>query len=581
MPLIHFFLDNLILQIFIAIEIIILLYGLILNLKILINIKGIRNIKNIFKHYLKETPGVLISDVIDKKKNVRNKLELDLSNYIKNRDRSGRMIDRKELNDIITFNTNNILTSIESSINILPVAGLLGTFLGIIIMLPELQNFIQLIQSSSSLNVNNLLQPIVLAFGSSLCGLFFALILKIAYGRNLKKFEKSKKELNNFLLIDFFNEIKPKRNEEIFTTSVNKLSRKLTLISNNINTSLKTFTNNFNKTANEISEIPESFSKNLVGIIDEQRNFNKLFTTKIEEITEKLNDNFGNMRKDLSSLTTTFSNKLGKIIDNQKSSNLQFKDTSEDILEKMDSQLIKLNKKYQNNINQHSEILQYSNKLNKDLSNTLKKNKEIIVRYEKVFSDISKKFIKMNDNLLTISNKMKGVEKTSSKNVENFKKIEEKFNKSFSDLVKQFNVNYDMNKELNNSISSYLEKFDDKFTEIKQSKKTASNFLESINNIYSELKTSINQLHQYSVNLNRASELFVDSLIGKFDNFFNDIINKENFEFRFEIPEDNLSKSIDASTQKVIKALDDLRLEVKKEANKKDKIKFPWPFSKK
>ncbi|MBL7086063.1 MAG: MotA/TolQ/ExbB proton channel family protein [Candidatus Cloacimonetes bacterium] len=541
MRIIELFLSNTALIIFVVFEILIFFFGIGELFFLNAYKKGIRNVIILLDKYLEKYNEVILSEIIDEKRKYHNQFEKVLLSYIKKKIEAGRDIEREEINDIIYYETKNNKRNIESYINILPVIGLIGTFLGIILIIPEINLLIEAIRDSSHFNANNIIQPIVCAFGSSLVGLFFAVVLKALYGGCYKKFSNTKKSLNNFLLIDFYNELKPKKVEEIFASSVNKLSNKITLISNNISDSLNNFLDNF-------AEQAERQYENLIEVNDKWKNLGDGFYERLDVIVGK-----------------------------QEKSNIVLDMNFRDLLSNLKDTLVEYNIHFKDNVNKFDTIFMNLTDLNKNLHITLQRNDGIIGDYKNIFIEINEKFIEANKELQGIYANLAEVNKGNKELFEKWGENREKMDKNFNELVIKFNNNNRLGSELLRNLNNYLGKIDNRLDMIEDSKKSASDFLESINNIYQKLEDSISNLNQYSGNLDQASHIFVDNIKGQIDALFNQILNKEELKIQFNYPIDKLREEISNSTDKMIECIEKITKESKnnEEPIKKKRV---WSF---
>ena len=181
----------------------------------------------------------------------------------------GQLVDAPTFSKFLSEGVSNTFNDIHATANIMPVIGLMGTFLGIIIGLKQI--------NLESNEVSNALQPLIasagLAFSSSLIALFCASVLKSLANIWKRSLDKDIETTERNLLVHYLPHVSSNNTDEMFAKSVRRLER-----------SVRGFSTTFENATTE-------FIKQFKPLVEEQRDINQKTAKHIDDVAAKLDAN--------------------------------------------------------------------------------------------------------------------------------------------------------------------------------------------------------------------------------------------------------------------------------------------------
>ncbi|MDD3563138.1 MAG: hypothetical protein PHR32_05640 [Candidatus Cloacimonetes bacterium] len=210
---------------------------------------------------------------------------------------TGQQVNVADFSKLLSTKTEQAFEKINSVMNVLPIIGLMGTFLGIVIGI----NYIDLESGLGIEELSSIIQPLIsaagLAFISSLAALFCATILKAIFGVKRNRMNHVINDTENALLIDYIPHIAPKDTEDRFAKTVKKLDR-----------SISGFVNNFQQSYSE-------FIAEFKPLVEDQKHTNAETVKAIENVSVKLAENTESL-KQITSQQSNQTESLNTVITN-------------------------------------------------------------------------------------------------------------------------------------------------------------------------------------------------------------------------------------------------------------------------
>lgn len=186
---------------------------------------------------------------------------------------TGQQVDVADFYKLLSTKTEQAFDKINSVMNVLPIIGLMGTFLGIVIGIKN----INLDKIPDTTNLSDIIQPLIaaagLAFISSLAALLCATLLKAIFGVKRSRVNQVINDTENTLLIDYIPHIAPKNTEDRFAKTVRELSR-----------SISGFVDSFRQNYSE-------FIAQFQPLVDDQKYTYAETMKAIESVSVKLSEN--------------------------------------------------------------------------------------------------------------------------------------------------------------------------------------------------------------------------------------------------------------------------------------------------
>lgn len=271
-----------------------------------------------------------------------------------------QLVNSDEFSKLIRNPIRQALTSLNSTINSLPIIGLIGTFLGIIIGLWKMTDFGDLTNEFNYV-IEPLLNSAKLAFISSLAALFFAGVLKAAMGSLQKRAENAISKAESALLTSYLTQLDSADSSDKLMKTIRSLNR-----------SINGFVKNFDKSYTQ-------FISEFHPLVEEQKEANTHTMSMIDNVAWNLGEN---------------SKALLEITQQQKAQSESFNRAAEKLQIATDSvektikiattnleAFIKLSSDMKNNISEMHEPL---NKIISENEGISAKMKEIVHEYSKV-----------------------------------------------------------------------------------------------------------------------------------------------------------------------------------------------------
>ena len=279
---------------------------------------------------------------------------------------TGQQIDVENFKELLISKTNTAFYNINSIMNQLPIIGLMGTFLGIIIgVCATGHNISQLknINPDSFILAESIIPLLFsagLAFSSSLCALICAFLLKSYFGKERNISDEVIDSAMKALVVDYIPYISPKSTEDRFAKTVMRLN------------------NTINKFVNSLDEKLIGFINNFQPLIENQKQTNEETLKSMEDIATRLNQDYETI----------------KLISNQQAQQINsYSDITEKLKDASSSmeQSIKLATENLNEfVNLGSEMKTNIGEMNEPLNNIIKKQEEITRVNEGIINEMKK-----------------------------------------------------------------------------------------------------------------------------------------------------------------------------------------------
>ena len=423
-------------------------------------------------------------------------------------------IDLRLVEKILKYEFEKPISFIRTMINILPVVGLIGTFVGISIAVYHL-SFSSNISQIQETIVNNLrslnpfLDGIKLAFYTTILALLFALTLRVT-----SEILSNRSKNAIIIFIDYFtielNEyIKPSGPAEKIAKSVSGFSKRVSKLSSNIEDSLNKIVANYSRNSesqarqfdaniNRLKSIEVDIIKNLDTLWDK---ISLTYSSTAEQINKATDNISGITEKSL-----TNSEKMSTIIG-------EFQEISKSQIDNTTEIGLAVRK-----------LTEDSQKIIVDISKFIKPLEELRLKYDQVLN----KAIELN---------------------EPFKETNTELKEKFIELIKSINDLQSLNgvqfEKLNvyaNSLESNLGVKLDSIAESEIKTQTMMNFL---TDVQSNLDKSITSLKLYSMNLADASQILVNNVETQLHALFIDIKSRQNIAININEDRNDTSKKIE------------------------------------
>ena len=194
--------------------------------------------------------------------------------------KTGQQINENNFKELLISKTNTTFSDLNTRMNQLPIIGLMGTFLGIIIgvcqTLYKISNFSEINPDSFILSdsIKPLLFAAGLAFTSSLWALGCSSKLKSISQKERDKSDELIDDTMKALVVDYIPYISPKSTEDRFAKTVMRLN------------------NTINNFVNNLDEKLNGFITNFQPLIENQKQTNEETLKSMEDIATLLNQDY-------------------------------------------------------------------------------------------------------------------------------------------------------------------------------------------------------------------------------------------------------------------------------------------------
>ncbi|MDD2300060.1 MAG: toxic anion resistance protein [Fermentimonas sp.] len=181
----------------------------------------------------------------------------------------GQQVDAPTFSKLLSASVGKAHYDIQATANIMPIIGLMGTFLGIIIGILQI--------NLESKEISNALQPLIqsagLAFSSSLIALVCASVLKSLSNKWKKWLDDEIERTERYLLVNYLPQVSSNNTDEMFAKSVRRLEK-----------SVRGFSTNFEK-------VTTDFISQFKPLVEDQREINNKTSVHIDSVATKLEEN--------------------------------------------------------------------------------------------------------------------------------------------------------------------------------------------------------------------------------------------------------------------------------------------------
>ena len=333
---------------------------------------------------------------------------------------TGQQIDVENFKELLIAKTNAAYYNINSTMNQLPIIGLMGTFLGIIIgVIATGINIMDINPESSNLadSIITLLFSAGLAFSSSLCALICAFSLKWYFGKERNISDELIDDTMKALVVDYIPYISPKSTEDRFAKTVMRLN------------------NTINKFVNSLDEKLNGFISNFQPLIENQKQTNEETLKSMEDIATRLNQDYETIKlisNQQAQQINSFSNITEKLNDASSSMEQSIKLATENL-----NEFVKLGSEMKTNIGEMNEPLnsiikkqEEITRVNEGIINEMKKlleNNNIIPSYTKSVQDYLTALNNKLDTFSSVGDKVHNVTREFDNFKENLDKLLNEF----------------------------------------------------------------------------------------------------------------------------------------------------------
>ena len=280
--------------------------------------------------------------------------------------KTGQQINENNFKELLISKTNTIFSDLNTKMNQLPIIGLMGTFLGIIIgvcqTLYKISNFSEINPDSFILSdsIKPLLFAAGLAFTSSLWALGCSSKLKSISQKERDKSDELIDDTMKALVVDYIPYISPKSTEDRFAKTVMRLN------------------NTINNFVNSLDEKLNGFITNFQPLIENQKQTNEETLKSMEDIATRLNQDYETIKlisNQQAQQINSFSDITEKLKDASSSMEQSIKFATENL-----NEFVKLGSEMKSNISE----------MNEPLNNIIKKQEEITRVNESIINEMKK-----------------------------------------------------------------------------------------------------------------------------------------------------------------------------------------------
>ena len=333
---------------------------------------------------------------------------------------TGQQIDVENFKELLIAKTNAAFYNVNSAMNQLPIIGLMGTFLGIIIGIFATKNQLKNINPdifNLADNINPLLYSAGLAFCSSLCALICASLLKWYFGKERNISDELIDDTMKALVVDYIPYISPKSTEDRFAKTVMRLN------------------NTINNFVNSLDEKLNGFITNFQPLIENQKQTNEETLKSMEDIATRLNQDYETMKlisNQQAQQINSFSDITEKLKDASSSMEQSIKLATENL-----NEFVKLGSEMKTNIGEMNEPLnsiikkqEEITRVNEGIINEMKKlleNNNIIPSYTKSVQDYLTALNNKLDTFSSVGDKVHNVTREFDNFKENLDKLLNEF----------------------------------------------------------------------------------------------------------------------------------------------------------
>ncbi len=405
--------------------------------------------------------------------------------------------DLASIEKVLRYEYEKPQSLVKTAYNILPVVGLIGTFLGISIAVYQL-SFSSNISQIQETIINNLkslnpfLDGIKLAFYTTILALILALGLRISIEIYSTQAKNAIVNFLNYFSIELSEYINPAGPAEKIAKSVAGFSKRVSRLSSNIESSLNKIVDNYSKNSESQARQFDEKIKRLDNIQDVilnnlkilWENISKTLNHTTEEIT-KATDNFTRINEQTSANSEQLGVVVGQISEINKS---QIENTT-----KIGFAVRKLSEDNQ-------KIIEQITKFTAPLD-------DLRLKYERVLS----KSVELNEPFRQTNAQLK----------DNFEKLVQ----SINDLQIKNGVLIEKLNVYANSLESNL---GTKLNNIVEAENQGQTMMKSLYEVQTNLSQSVENLNLYSKNLGDASLILVESIDNQLNTLFVDLSSRQN-----------------------------------------------------
>lgn len=398
---------------------------------------------------------------------------------------------------ILRYENEKTISLVRAAINILPVVGLIGTFLGISIAVYQLSFSSDIIQISETIKSNlksliPFLDGIKLAFYTTILALFLALILKILLEFSSTKSKNAIAEFLNYFSIELSEYIKPSGSAEKIAKSISGFSRRVSRLAGDIESSLDKIVENYSKKS-------ESQAKLFGEKINELNNIQEGIVNSLKALWDHISETLNHTTEQIIKASDYYT-KIGErsltVSEQMSVMALQFQEVSTSQIENTTKIGFVVRKLSDDN-----------EKMIKEISNFIHPLDDLRLKFESVLN----KSIELNEPFKETNIQLK----------ENFEKLVQSINDlqiKNSTLVEKLNI-------YANSLESNLGA---KLNKIVEAEDQGQLLMKSLNEVQINLNNSVENLNVYSNNLGEASQILVKSIDNQLNALFVDLSNRQN-----------------------------------------------------
>jgi len=337
--------------------------------------------------------------------------------------KTGQQINENNFKELLISKTNTTFSDLNTRMNQLPIIGLRGTFLGIIIGVLNIWfNIISIdTYNEEYYTLARYIIPLLfsagLAFTSSLWALRCSSKLKSISQKERNKSDEVIDSAMKALVVDYIPYISPKSKEDRFAKTVMRLN------------------NTINKFVNSLDEKLNGFISNFQPLIENQKQTNEETLKSMEDIATRLNQDYETIKlisNQQAQQINSFSNITEKLNDASSSMEQSIKLATENL-----NEFVKLGSEMKTNIGEMNEPLnsiikkqEEITRVNEGIINEMKKlleNNNIIPSYTKSVQDYLTALNNKLDTFSSVGDKVHNVTREFDNFKENLDKLLNEF----------------------------------------------------------------------------------------------------------------------------------------------------------
>ncbi len=393
----------------------------------------------------------------------------------------GLQVDANTFSSFLAEGVSKAYHDLQATANTMPIIGLMGTFSGIIIGIMQ----IDLVSKEVSSALQPLIESAGLAFGSSLCALICASILKLLANEWKKNLDVEIETTERNLLVHYLPQVSSNNTDEMFARSVRRLEK-----------TVRGFSTTFEK-------VTVDFIAQFKPLVEEQREINHKTAQHIDSVASKLDDNakvlkeVSDRQKEQVEVVSTVSTKLTEASDAVQAS---MKLASENL-----ERFVKLGDDMQEKIG----------KMHEPLQEIITEMKESGVTLKNLYKNVESYDTNVQEYIKSLNAKLDMFKDVGDK-VHEVRKDFEEFSKTLKEILMQITDQaQELHKDLKDSFTLYDSNLRTLFTDVLENRRDIHmayydpEVIKSLDKACSENKALLDTMERHLHSLGTTTDKFI------------------------------------------------------------------------